>query len=289
MKNFKTTITALVTPFKNGNIDFKSLDKLLDRQLKGGVGGFVINGTTGESPTLSDGEVEELFHFVKKRVPSNICLIVGTGSNDTKESIEKSLKAEKWGADGVLVVVPYYNKPPQRGLIAHFNAIAKALTIPVILYNVPSRTITALSLESIKELSRQPNIIGIKEASGNIEFARQIREKCGENFILLSGDDGTYPEFLRSGGDGVISVASHLVPEVFEKIRQDDSQLALLEFSKHLELIQHLFVEANPIPVKKALALMGILDSAELRLPLMELESPQTDTMAMRLKELRLI
>lgn len=266
-KQFSGVITALITPFRSGEIDMESFERLVRQQLQGGVQGFVINGTTAESPTLTEAECEKLFYAAKKLVPEKFPLIVGTGSNNTQKTIELSKKAERWGADAVLLVVPYYNKPPQRGLFEHFKAVASAIQIPSILYNVPGRTITSLELETIKKLSEHPNIIGIKEASGNIEFAKQIRRACGEGFTLLSGDDATYDAFMAAGGDGCISVAAHVVPE----------SLLKTQASKHKELIDLLFVEANPIPVKKVMQLMGVIQSAEVRLPLVEASEETTN------------
>ncbi len=287
MKNFKTTITALVTPFKNNQIDFSSLEKIVQFQLNQGVGGFVINGTTAESPTLDWSEVAEIFSKVKSWVNPQVPLILGTGFNSTQKTIKVSQAAESLGADAVLVVVPYYNKPPQRGLIAHFESIAESIQIPVVLYNVPSRTITSLSLESIITLSKHKNIIGIKEASGDIALASAIARGCGENFLLLSGDDGTYPEFLEAGGHGVVSVASHIIPQVFADLLKDKSQAKT--YKKYLHLIGLLFSEANPIPVKKTLQLMGLIESAELRLPLCELEEPSSRELVSELQKMGLM
>jgi len=272
MKNFKGVFSALITPFDQGQVDFVSLKKLVDFQLEKGIQGFVINGTTAESPTLEAFEREKIFKEIKSWVPAKFPLIMGTGSNSTSKTIQESKEAEKIGADGILVVVPYYNKPPQRGLLEHFKAVADATQIPNILYNVPSRTITFLELETIKKLSEHPNIFGIKEASGNIELAKQIRQSCGESFSLLSGDDGTYDDFMAAGGNGVISVASMIIPEAMLKIRSKD----------YRELIDMLFIEANPIPLKKALQLMGIIKSAECRLPLVTL----SETHAEKLKKM---
>jgi len=261
MKKFSGVITAIITPFKNDNVDYESLEKLVQHQLKGGVQGFVVHGTTGESPTVTGNERKKIFDFIKSKVPKGFPLIVGTGSNSTAQTIESSKEAEAWGADAVLLVVPYYNKPPQRGLFEHFKAVASSIHIPAILYNVPGRTITALELDTIKKLSEHPSIIGIKEASGNVEFAKQIRQVCGESFLLLSGDDGTYDDFMKAGGDGVISVASHIIPQAFLN----------REASKSLPLIDLLFCEANPMPVKMALHLMGVIETPDCRLPLMTL------------------
>ncbi len=287
MKNFKTTISALITPFQSGRIDFSSLESLVKQQLKGGVGGFVINGTTAESPTLEWSEVVQIFKAVKALVGPQFPLIVGTGSNCTKKTIEMSKNAESLGADAVLVVVPYYNKPPQRGMVAHFESVADSVKIPVILYNVPSRTISGLSLASIEKLAKHKNIIGIKEASGNIDFAKEIISACGNDFLMLSGDDGTYPDFLQAGGHGVISVASHIIPEAFVELHKDSKEST--PYKRYLRLINLLFAEANPIPVKKALQLMGIIGSAELRLPLCELEENLTRDLALELENVGLL
>ncbi len=279
MKKFKGVITALITPFEKGEIDYASLENLIDMQLKNKVAGFVINGTTAESPNLSKQEKKQIFEFVKSKVPKDFPLIMGTGSNSTEETIQASKEAEKMGADALLVVVPYYNKPPQRGLLEHFKAVADSVHIPTILYNVPSRTITALELDTIKKLSEHPKIIGIKEASGNISFASDIRKACGESFILLSGDDGTYDDFVKAGGDGVISVSSHIIPQAMDQKKA----------TEHKELIDLLFVEANPIPVKKALQLMKIIKSAECRLPLVELLDSNTQKLSKAMQNKGLI
>jgi 4-hydroxy-tetrahydrodipicolinate synthase len=261
MIKIEGTITALVTPFFNGEVDEESLVQLLQHQLKNKIDGFVVNGTTAESPTLESAEIEKIFKIVKANCPSHMPIIVGTGSNSTKKTIEDTIKAKKMGAHAALVVVPYYNNPPQRGLLKHFLSVAESSDFPIILYNVPGRTVAKLELDTIVELSKHKNIIGIKEATGNIEFAKQIRSKCGEDFILLSGDDGTYDAFFQAGGNGVISVSSHIIP------------LAMKErnIKQNAELIQALFCEANPIPVKRALYEMKIIKSPELRLPLVEM------------------
>lgn len=279
MKNFKGVFSALITPFDNGQVDYVSLKRLVEFQLENGVQGFVINGTTAESPTLEASEREKIFRMTKEWVPKNFPLIMGTGSNSTSKTIQESKEAEKLGADGILVVVPYYNKPPQRGLLEHFKAVADATQTPNILYNVPSRTITFLELETIKKLSEHPNIFGIKEASGNIELAIQIRQSCGESFSLLSGDDGTYDDFMAVGGNGVISVASMIIPEAMLKVKAKE----------YRELIDLLFIEANPIPVKKALQLMGIIKSAECRLPLVTLSDVNAEKLKKAMKAKGLI
>ena len=293
MKQFKGTYTALITPFKGNKIDYASLDRLLQQQTDAGVDGFVVNGTTAESPTLSANEVELLFQHIRKSVGAKFELILGTGSNNTEATIAATKKAQEWGADGALVVVPYYNKPPQRGLCAHFKAVADSVKIPVLLYNVPGRTITTLSAESVQELSKVSNIVGIKEATGNIDFAKDIVKSVGGEFTMLSGDDGTYVEFLNAGGHGVISVASHVIPAQMVQwkkwARENQIEKARADIKKYESLINLLFVEANPIPVKKALQFMGIIESASLRLPLMELTPDYSEKLKAEMKVVGLL
>jgi len=280
MKPFSGIITALATPFDQNSLDLKSFDNLLSYQIEQNIEGFVVNGTTGESPTLKSNEVEELFSIAKKKVQSKIPIIVGTGSNCTEKTIYDSREAEKWGADALLVVVPYYNKPPSRGLYQHFKIIAESVQVPIILYNVPGRTITSLDVETILKLSEIKNIIGIKEASGRVSMAIEIRRACSEDFLLLSGDDGTFVDFLGAGGDGVISVASHLIPSQMKNwqtwVKSGNINKAKEDLKKYLNWIDLLFCEANPIPLKRALQMKGLFASAELRLPLVELEEEMT-------------
>lgn len=263
MKLFSGTYTALVTPFKNGQVDYLSFEKLIKKQIADGIDGFVVNGTTGESPTLTKDEVATLLKKAKSIVGNSKKIILGTGSNSTQKTIEMTRLAEELHADAALVVVPYYNKPPQAGLIAHFKAVAESTQIPIILYNVPGRTITSLAPESVIALSEIKNIVGIKDATGDMEYFKKYKNNVKDDFIFLSGDDGSYPEFMKLGGDGVISVASHI--------------MLAKDFNQYLDLIQMLFVEANPIPVKKALQLMGVIESAECRLPLIEMSQENTE------------
>lgn len=293
MEKFKGVFTALVTPFKQGQVDLASLEKLVKFQLQNGVNGFVINGTTAESPTLSFQEVSEIFKNVRNWVGKDVPLIMGTGSNSTAKTIEDTKKAKELGADAVLVVVPYYNKPPQRGLEQHFRAVAQATTLPVILYNVPGRTITSLDPETVKNISVEKNVIGIKEATGKVEISQKIIELIGNSFVMLSGDDGTYVEFLGIGGHGVISVASHILPRQFADwtmlAKSGKIEQARAEIKKYAKVIDLLFIEANPIPVKKALQLMGILTSSECRLPLVELENKYTELLKDEMKKVGIL
>lgn len=274
--------TALITPFAGGEIDWESLRKLVRFQLDGGVHGLVIGGTTAESPTLTRDEKQKLFSFVRSEVAGAVPLVMGTGSNSTAETIQSTLAAREWGAAAALVVVPYYNKPPQRGLVAHFRSVAESSELPVILYNVPSRTMTALSLESIVALSRISNVVAIKEASGDLKFGQEISQKT--QLLLSSGDDGTALSLAGVGGRGVISVISHLIPREFTQLMQLATQgehvVAQQRFDEKFgALNSHLYCEANPIPVKYAMWRMGIIKSPELRLPLMELESSHRGNM----------
>jgi 4-hydroxy-tetrahydrodipicolinate synthase len=277
--DFSGVITAIVTPFKQGELDKNSFCQLVDEQLACGIEGFVVGGTTGESPTLKEEEVFKLFNWAKDRVRNRVPLIVGTGVNCTRTTIEKTLRAKEWGADAALVVTPYYNKPTQKGLRAHYKEIAHHADIPLILYNVPSRTGVSLSVQTISELSEIPQIVGIKEASGDLKLGKDIMESCGE-FLLTSGDDKTCMTLMSLGGHGVISVFSHLFPKMMvsfsQKIKSGQKEV-LKEYEKFYDLIDFLFHQPNPIPVKKVLKKMGLISSAELRLPLMEMTDEELD------------
>lgn len=272
-KKFGGTFTALATPFVQGNIDWDSFKKLVSHQVENGVRGFVVNGTTGESPTLEASEVEELFVMARRLAPEQK-IVLGVGTNSTHSSLEWVKIANRLKVDGVLAVVPYYNKPPQRGLVAHFQELAKASESPVLLYNVPGRTIQSLSVESVLTLSKHPNIAGIKESTGDLNFFKELKKVVPSDFCFLSGDDGTALEFCLEGGDGVIGVVTHLIPKQFSQWIQralEGDKNVLTEKAKWMDLIDGIYVEANPIPVKSALRDMGLFSSAELRLPLIAL------------------
>ncbi len=281
ISKFKGVISALVTPFqtKNGQseVDYASLKSLVQYQLQNGINGFVVNGTTAESPTLTKVEVKKIFSTVRELVGREFPLILGTGSNSTEKTIEDTKLAQELGADAALVVVPYYNKPPQRGLVQHFTAVANSTTLPIILYNVPGRTITSMSIYTIVELSKCKNIIGIKEASGDLKFDQELKSKIKEDFIFLSGDDGTYIDFLKIGGHGIISVMSNLITkeciEWTKLVRADRISDAETSFAIYKDLINAMYVEANPIPLKWMLAQKKIIGSSELRLPLCALDT----------------
>jgi 4-hydroxy-tetrahydrodipicolinate synthase len=264
-------ITALITPFKNQNVDFKSLEKLVKSQLAGGVQGFVVNGTTAESPTLEESEVAEIFNTVKKLVPKDFPLIVGTGSNSTKHTVNATIAAKKLGAHAALVVVPYYNKPTQEGLKQHFTLVADSANLPIILYNVPSRTVTSMTADTCATLSKHSQIVGIKEASGDMKLAEDIFTSSEKGFCLLSGDDGTYLQQALLGGVGCISVLSHVLPAemvaLLHSAKSKDASV-LSSFKKYETLTNLLFKEPNPAPVKYILKRLGVIESDELRLPL---------------------
>lgn len=272
---FKGAITAIVTPFKNGQVDYVAYEKLVKFQIKGKIDGIVPCGTTGESATLSYDEHNKVVEMTVKLVNKKVSVIAGTGANSTDEALELTAHAKKVGADASLQVTPYYNKPSQEGLYKHFKKIAENIDIPIILYNVPGRTGVNLLPETVLRLSQIPNIIGIKEASGNInqvtEICRSVKKK---NFSVLSGDDSLTIPILSVGGVGVISVASNIVPSKISKmvalyLKGDVKKAVDLHYELY-PLMQSLFIETNPVPVKAALSLMEMINN-EVRLPLSEL------------------
>ena len=273
--NFSGVITALATPFLKGRPDKDSFLQLLEFQVQQGVRHFVLNSTTGESPTLEEKELKSLtdwFREFEKERKVTLQLMMGTGTFSTKKTVEKTLWAESLGADSALIVTPYYNRPSPKGLYLHFKQVARAVSLPIILYNVPSRTACSLDpLTLQKLLSETDNIRGLKEASGNMAFFRQARRIRGEGFSLLSGDDFTCVESFLAGGDGVISAASNVLPgklkEFFERAEQNDSAV-LKDFQKYSPFLKALYEETNPLGVKQVLAHLGVIASSETRLPL---------------------
>ena len=288
---FGRVIAAMVTPFAaDGSVNYRVAEKLAVHLVDNGNDSLVICGTTGESPTLSWEEEYELFQVVQKAVGSKAKIIAGTGSNSTTEAIAATQKAAKLGLDGSLQVVPYYNKPPQEGLYNHFSAIAKACPdLPIMLYNVPSRTSRNLEAETVAKLAEIDNIIAIKEASGNLEQACQIRCLTPPSFAIYSGEDVLTLPLLTVGGIGVVSVASHLVgnkmQEMITAYHQGNNQVAQAIQIKLLPLFKALFATTNPIPIKKALNLQG-WDVGGLRAPLSELQSNLVEDLKKVLKEL---
>ena len=275
---FKGSMVAIVTPMqKGGSVDFVALDKLIDMHLENATDGIVSMGTTGESATLSHDEHIDVVEHTVKKVGGQVPVIAGTGSNSTSEAIELTERAAAIGADAALLVTPYYNKPTQEGLIKHFQTIAAAVNIPQILYNVPSRTAVDMLPETVEKLSMTENIVGIKDATGDLDrLAAMVHLSDGGKFCLLSGDDLTSREFLLAGGHGVISVTANCTPSLMAKLcqacRNRDIDLAKTLDDKMIKLHRDLFVEANPIPVKWCLTKMGLIQD-ELRLPLTTLSS----------------
>ena len=268
---FKGAIVAIVTPFKNGKVDEEALRELIEFQIINGTDGIVPCGTTGESPTLSHDEhdrvIEITIEAVKKRVP----VIAGTGSNSTSEAMRLTKHAYDAGADGALIVAPYYNRPTQEGIYQHFKTIAESVNIPIIPYNIPSRTGVNIMPEMVAKLAKIKNIVGIKEATGSIKQMSDVIDQCGEDFAVLSGDDVFTLPLMAIGGKGVISVASNVVPAdmsaLVDAIEAKDLNKAKALHKKMSKLFDVLFVEVNPTPVKAALAMMSKIQY-EYRLPL---------------------
>ena len=255
-------ITAMVTPFDEGGaVDYQQAKRLATALLDCGSDGVLVAGTTGERPTLTDEEQIELFAAVKEAVGERGSVIAGTGSNCTREGINMTRQAERIGVDGVLLVVPYYNKPTQEGLFEHFKAIAESTSLPCILYNVPSRTVTSLAADTAIRLSQVDNIVGVKEASGNLEQIASIIEGSGDDFLVWSGNDGDTFPVMAMGGYGVISVASHLVgnqmQQMIQRLVSGEVREAAAIHHRLLPLVNALFVVSNPIPIKHALNHVG--------------------------------
>ena len=294
MKNviFEGCGTAIATPFTDDGINFEEFKKILENQIANGIDGIVVCGTTGESSTMTKEERKEIIKYTVDVVGGRTKVIAGTGSNNTKEIIEMSKYAESAGVDGVLVVTPYYNKTTQSGLVKHYTEIANAITIPVILYNVPSRTGVNILPETCLELSKIENIVAIKEASGNISQVAKIASLCKDNLTIYSGNDDQIIPVLSLGGKGVISVLSNVMPKyAHEMVRKYlDGQVA--EACKMqldvIDLIDSLFSEVNPIPVKYVLNLMGY-NYGKPRLPLIELSDENKEKMKKVMKKHGLI
>lgn len=268
---FTGVCTALVTPFLGNSINYPMLEQLLKRQIEAGIEAVVISGTTGESPTLTDGEKIELFRRAKQYVGDDCKIIAGTGSNDTEHAAALSKAAEAVGADGLLVVTPYYNKATSEGLLAHYSAIAGAVHIPVIAYNVPSRTGVDVPVEVYACLAKIPNLAGVKEASSDIRKISKIRAACPGDFAIWSGNDDMITPVMALGGLGVVSVLSNVLPQETQALAQaalngDFDTAADLQI-RLLPLVEALFCEVNPIPVKAAMKLIGY-DCGGCRLPL---------------------
>ena len=294
MKNyFCGSIPAVITPFdKNFEIDLDSLEKHINFLISNGVHGLVSCGTTGESPTLTHDEhklvTEKILSFSKGKVP----VMSGCGSNSTKESIDLVKHSESIGVNAVLLVTPYYNKPTQQGIIKHFKSIAQNTKLPIYLYNIPGRSVTNIEIETLKELSKVSNIVGVKDATADLTYPLQTSNACGKNFIQLSGEDATFLSFLISGGVGCISVSANIIPrlhsEMYNLWNVGEFKKAMKINHDIYELNSALFLETSPAPVKYALSLMKRC-SPSIRLPLVEVENYTKQKIKSALKKLKII
>lgn len=284
---FEGMASAIITPLNEKGIDFELFAKLVEWQIAEGIDGIVVCGTTGEGSTLTDEEHKNAIEFMVKQVAGRVPVIAGTGSNDTAYAVELTKHACQMGVDGVLTVTPYYNKATQKGLIKSFTAIADASTVPVILYNVPSRTGVNIAPKTVLELSKHPNINAVKEASGDISQIAEIAHLCGDNINIYSGNDDQVVPIMSLGGKGCISVLSNLLPketsEMCRLFREGDVKAAAELQLKYIPLINALFSEVNPIPVKAAMAKMGFCEDY-LRLPLTPMEDAARENLYAQMK-----
>lgn len=285
---FIGTYTAIVTPFKNGTLDESALERLVKAQIKGGVDGIVPVGTTGESPTLDYEEHIRVIELAVEFAHGKIKVLAGTGGNSTSEAIYLTKAAEEAGADGTLQVAPYYNKPSQEGLFQHFHAIARATKMPVVLYSIPGRCGIEIAVDTVNRLAHDSvNIVGIKEAGGNVDRVSQLRQVLGPKFTILSGDDSLTLPFMAVGANGVVSVASNVIPRevahLVDAFAKGKVGLAQRIHAKYYPLFKDLFIETNPVPVKAALAMMGMM-AEEYRLPLVAMSGKNRDALRATLK-----
>ncbi|MDE6788870.1 MAG: 4-hydroxy-tetrahydrodipicolinate synthase [Ruminococcus sp.] len=277
MKNtiFTGSAIAIITPMNaDGSINYDVLGEMIDSQIENGTDAIVICGTTGEASTMTDDEHLECIRFAVEHTAKRVPVIAGTGSNDTAYAVKLSKEAEEVGADALLVVTPYYNKATQRGLIAHFTAIADAVNIPLVLYNIPGRTGMNMEIATVKELAKHKNICAVKEASGNISYAAKLIAECGDMIDVYSGNDDMIVPLMSLGAKGVISVLSHVIPKETHDMVQycldnNFAEATKLQI-KYLDLINNLFIEVNPIPVKEAVNMMGV-NAGSCRLPLCDM------------------
>lgn len=289
---FKGSIVAIVTPFKKGKVDEKALGDLIEWHISQGTNGIVPCGTTGEAPTLDYKEHYRVIEFTVKTVQKRVPVIAGTGANATDETVMITKQAKKFGADAALIVSPYYNKPTQEGLYRHYKAVADAVDIPIVLYNVPGRTAVNILPSTVARLAEIASIVAIKEASGDMKQVSEIIRLCGDKITVISGDDFTTLPLLALGGKGVISVSANVAPKDMSMMcslwmkGQHDRARAI--HYKLEPLNAAMFIETNPIPVKTALAMMGKIQE-ELRLPLCEMSSANKDKLRKVLVDLKLI
>ena len=290
---FTGTYTAIVTPFRNGKIDEPALERLIRAQVRAGVDGIVPVGTTGESPTVDYEEHIQLITLSVKFVGGRIKVLAGTGANSTSEAIYLTQHAEKAGADGSLQVAPYYNKPTQEGLFQHFRAIARATRLPIVLYSIPGRCGIEIGVDTVKRLAQAcKNIVGIKEAGGSADRVSQLRAALGPRFEILSGDDSLTLPFMAVGAQGVISVASNVIPrqvaQMVKAYATGETGAALKLHQKYYPLLKDLFIESNPVPVKAALVMLGQIEE-EYRLPLVPMSAKNRDVLRATMRAVGLL
>ena len=278
---FTGMLVALVTPFKNGQVDYAAIERLVDWHVEQGTDGLAPVGTTGESPTVDVEEHERIIRTVVERAAGRIPVIAGTGANATAEAIHLTRYAKEAGADGSLQVCPYYNKPTQEGLYRHFAAIAEAVDLPMVLYNIPGRTGVSLSPGTIARLARLPQVVGVKEATGSIDQASEILSLC--DLVVLSGDDSLTLPLMAVGAQGVISVVGNLVPKDMKRLTDamltGDVATAREAHRRLFPLCRAMFIETNPIPVKTAMKMVGLLESDEKRLPMTDLSAEHAEAL----------
>jgi 4-hydroxy-tetrahydrodipicolinate synthase len=282
---FQGSFVALVTPFRDGAVDLAALDDLVRWHLECGTHGVVPLGTTGESPTIDAEERAAILRTVVTRCRGKIPVLAGTGTNDTRKTIVYTRQAKELGADGALVVTPYYNKPTQEGLFRHFEAVARSVSLPVVLYNIPGRSAVSIAPETIARLAKVKGIVAVKEATGNVETVTQIRQLC--SLDILSGEDGLNYPILALGGTGIISVVANILPRecvaLCDAVRAGDLAKGLALHEKLYPVAKALFLETNPAPVKTALKLLG-RGTGEVRLPLCEMAAANVEKLAAALK-----
>ncbi len=289
---FNGALTALITPFRDGAVDEPALRDLIEWQIQSGIDGLVPCGSTGESATLTHEEHERVVKITIEQARKRVPVIAGTGSNATAEAIRLTASARAMGADGALLISPYYNKPTQEGIFKHYKLIAASVDLPLLIYNIPGRTASNIAPETFARLSEIKNIVGVKEASGSMDQVSDILRLCGDRLTILSGDDALTLPIMALGGKGVISTASNVMPREMHELAAaalaGDFQQARVAHYRMLPLLRALFIETNPIPLKCALALMGKCAN-ELRLPLVPMTAQASEKLKAAMKELRLV
>jgi 4-hydroxy-tetrahydrodipicolinate synthase len=289
---FNGALSAIVTPFRDGEVDERALRDHIEWQIQSGVDGIVPCGSTGESATLSHDEHDRVIKITIEQTRRRVPVIAGTGSNSTAEAIRLTTAAREMGADGALIISPYYNKPTQEGIVRHYKMVAAAVDIPLIVYNIPGRTGSNIAPETFARLCEIRNVVGVKEASGSMDQISDIRRLCGDRLTILSGDDSLVVPIMALGGKGVIATISNVMPHETHELAAaglaGDFGRARDIHYKMMPLIRALFIETNPIPVKQALAFMGRCAN-ELRMPLCKMSAPAADRLRTAMKELKLI